>query len=285
MPKIIIKDGCLGVGESKFDFELMWDVSIPELHKQDDIRYEYSQWLSKDCTLYAWIWAISDIYNYEYSSQEIQGVVQESYNRGRQIGKGRYTQAGIRCAVDMWNDKYPDQKLLYFRMKIWDSTFLDALAKGYTIIVSYKGNSDYWKDYYDDAIVQWVDFPNPTYWHATTAVLIDGKIHIKDSYKGRTGEGGIDTNYYEIEHLTQLVENNVYYENCYFVIPEGIVDTTEQELKRLTAFKNEIDISMASHSAMWGITNEEYFKNTLHEWNNVLREKLLDIQLEMNKLT
>jgi hypothetical protein len=64
---------------------------LPALHIQDDIRFEYNQGSSLDCTLYSSFGAISDLMNYEFNEQEIKEIVAMSYVRGRPQGKGWFT--------------------------------------------------------------------------------------------------------------------------------------------------------------------------------------------------
>ena len=253
-----IMNWCISVWESEEDFLLEWDVSLPELHKQDNVRFSYNQWSSSDCTLYWPTGAISDLFNHEFTAQNIGDIVEMSYTRGRARDKGWQTQLGVKCTVD-WRNEHNENKVLYFRIAIWDNVYMDALKKWYTIVVSYKGNNDFNKDFFD-GVLDGVDFKPQQYWHCTTNIALlymdDGKMYIKDSYKWRKGKDGIDTNIYQIKNIISLVKNGVFYPACYIIIPEEKTANKEEDFKRLTAFRNEITKSMASHSAMWNLTND-----------------------------
>jgi len=276
-------DWMLWIGEQREDFLLEWNTELPELHKQDDTRFEYNQWRTTHCTLYAPIWAISDLFNMPFSKEQIKWVVNLSVERGKPINKGWYTQKWVKCAVDRWNKYNPTRKTLYFRSTIWSNTFNEAIEKWYTVVASYRGNRDYGRDYYD-WVLEWTEFKPSTYWHCISLVWKDWWIYVKDNYKWRKWQWDVSTNYYKVKDIKWLVKNKVFYPACYIIVKEDDTKYTEQELKRLTAMKNVTEDSIQTHSDLRALTNDEYFRDNLHERNEILREKIRDIQHEINKL-
>lgn len=268
--------------EQETDFLLNWEVELPPLFNQDNIRYEYSQGKTKDCTLYSAIWAISDLMNYEFNKTEIKEVVDMSYARGRRKDGWWFTQLWVKCAADYWNNKYPDRKVAYYRIDILSNNFTQVLKAWYTVVLSFKGNTAYSMDHYEDWVVDWTDFKPSTRWHATTSIHQE-KVFIKDSYKGRKKKDWSDDNHYELKDIVALVKNGVYYPSAYvFVAEEKIVNNVE-ELKRLNEFKTEVNIAISQNSKLWHLTNDEMFKENLHEQNQKLRGKLIDIEIEFKK--
>lgn len=271
----------LWVWEQKTDF-LIWNTeSLPKLEIQDDKRYEYNQLASNDCTIFSSFGSISDLMNYEFSPQEIKEINELSYERGRKRGEGWFTANWVKCACDYWNAKYPTRPVAYYQIDLVSDLVVEALEKNYSIVVTYKGNTNYNIDYLTDWKLDWDNFGTPTYWHATT--LINGN-KIKDSYKWRLGKWWIPCNIYEIKsELKKLVDNWVYYPNAYLIVK---VDNEArlEELKRLNKFKTLVEQNITNNSEMWFATNDKQFKDRLHSVNNELRKKLSDIQTEFNKL-
>ena len=83
-----IENGCLGAGVQPTDYLIEgFEDKLPVLYKQDDIIYEYNQynqtWSTKSCTIFSAIGAISDLFNYEFSLDEIKQIDDKSYTLGR----------------------------------------------------------------------------------------------------------------------------------------------------------------------------------------------------------
>lgn len=277
-----ITNGCIWVWEQNTDF-LMWaEIQLPDLKNQDNIIFQYNQGSSLDCTLYAPIGAISDLFNYKFTAKEIKEIVDMSYTRWRRIGWGRYTQSWVRCTCDRWNNKFPDKKVIFFRIELTSQNFIDATNKWYTVVVSYDGNSEYMIDYSKDLILNWTRFYPSTYWHCTSMRNIDGKIKVKDSYVWRTWNY-VPTNIYEIADLRWLVRDRTYSPYAYLIVPEERVPLTPEEIARLTAFRVAINQNIENNSNMRHLTNDQSFKDELHRQNELLRKKLEDIEKEFLK--
>lgn len=80
-----IINGCLGDGASSKDWLLTSEelYNLPKLFEQDRERYYYDQSWTPHCTIYSALWAVSDLWNYEFSQEEIDTLNEESYKRGR----------------------------------------------------------------------------------------------------------------------------------------------------------------------------------------------------------
>lgn len=275
-----ILDWAYAVGESENDFSIEWEVDLPPLFNMDNIRYEYNQGRSVHCTLYWPMWAISDLFNYEFKQENIDAIIALSVERGKPINIWRNTQLGVKCACDYWNS-ISEQKVVYYRVDVKSLNFIDAIKKWYTVVVTYRGNSTYGMDVYDNACVDGTEFPNPTYGHCTTSIWMDD-TGIKDSYKGRKGKGWIDTNRYKLSDLKKLVDNGVFYPVAYLILPQQT--KSPEEIKRLMTMKAMITQKMDLNSQLRYLTTDERFKEELHGENNICREKLIDIELELKKL-
>lgn len=276
-----MKNWALWVWEQPTDF-LIWNTeNLPKLELQDDKRYEYNQGSSNDCTLYSSFGSLSDLMNYEFSPQEIIEMNELSYSRGRKRGQGWFTANWVKCVCDYWNGKYPTRPVAYYQIPLVGDITTEAIEKNYSVVVTYRGNSNYTIDYLTDWELNKDSFGTPTYWHATT--LINWK-KIKDSYKWRLGKNYIPCNIYDIKsELKNLVDNGVYYANAYLIVKIEN-EARLEELKRLNKFKQLVEQNIANNSEMWFTTNDKEFKDRLHSVNNELRNKLSDIQAEFDKI-
>lgn len=278
---VVIKDWAIEVWEKETDF-LIWDVGeIPRLEQQDNIIYQYDQWSSLDCTIYSSFWAISDLMNYEFNSTEINEMVEKSFEMGRIRGRWWQTQSWVDCVRKYWNEKNSDNKVISVRTTIGADDFWEAFEKWYTIVVTYRGNSAYNLDAWQDGIVNGTKFIPSTYWHATTTIKLDW-VNIKDSYKGRTWNKE-DRNIYKLEDIMGLVRDNTYYPACYYFVKENNIEKDIAEIKRLSEFRWRIEQNIKNNSELRHISNDLKFKDWLHKTNNSLRAKLKDIEAEENK--
>lgn len=275
----------LEVWETDSDFLLEWETELPPLFKQNDIRYEYSQWKTLHCTLYSSFGALSDLKDYQLTDVDIQEIVDMSVQRGKPLNRWRNTQLGVKCVCDRWNSKFPDDKVVYFRIDVLSNNYAQVLKNGYTVVMSFKGNNEYSLDHYEDGVVDWVTFNPSTRWHATTSLYLnDNKVYIKDSYKGRKRKDWQDDNYYQLKDIVWLVNSWCYYPSAYVIMSEQSLNKNIEDLKRLNGLKLKINDVITKNSEIRHLTNSETYKAELEGMNNINREKLVDIQRELNKL-
>ena len=275
-----ILDWALSVWELDTDFLIEGNVELPPLPNIDNIRYSYNQGSTLHCTLYWPMWAVSDLMNYQFSPLDIRDIIDLSISRGKPENAWWQTVLWVKCVVDFWNSTH-EEKLIYYRLDVPSLNFTDALKKGYTIVMTYRGNSAYNADVYDDAIVEKTEFWTPTYGHCTTSIWLDGN-GIKDSYVGRKWLNGIPTNEYKLSDLQKLVENKVFYPCAYIIIPQQT--KSKEEIKRLMDFKSQLAQKTAINAILWRLTNDEHYKDELTSEDNISKAKIADIETELKKL-
>jgi hypothetical protein len=56
-----------------------------------------------------------------------------------------------------------------------------------------------------------------------------------------------------------------------------------EEIKRLNEFKAQLMQAIEMNSKLWHMTNDENYKNELHNMNEANRDKLEDIQIQLRK--
>jgi len=281
-----IKDWVLWLWEKDTDFLMESAEDLPALDMQDEKRFYYNQGSSKDCTLYSAFGALSDLMNYELTKEDIQEIVDKSYEMWRKHGEWRYTASWVDCVCKRWNAKHPEDPVAYYRVNLWDDELIDKIiSKNYALCVSYSWNYNYNYDYVVDDVLNGDTFGKATYWHAVSIIKMNGKKCIKDNYYPRKNSKWVDTNIYEVEPLFSTLRAHGVYHSSWYIIVKVNNEARLAELKRLNTFKQDVELAIELNSKMWHLTNSEEFKNKLHETNNFLRQKLEDISREMNKFS
>lgn len=288
-----LENGCLGIGGQLTDYLICdgFEDALPTLYQQDDVIFEYNQskqeWSKKSCTIFSAIGAISDLFNYEFSLDEIKEIDDISYTRGRFKNQGRWVQSAVKLVADRRNEHHSDLgKVAYYKIDTTNNELVDKiLEKGYNIMTNLNGNTKYTLDYLQDAIVNDTDFGSATYWHALNLVTVNlkkiwGKVCVKDNYKGRTTNNGkLDCNIYALEHYPS--EISVFGVNGY--IYTKVAEDALEDVKRLNEFKTNLQKAIDINSAMRHQTNDENYKSILHYVNEKNRKKLSDCEEQLKK--
>jgi len=275
-------NGAMSVWEDERDF-LIWDISqLPTLEKQDTVVFEYNQGKSLDCTIYSAIWAISDLKNYKFSKEEIAEIVASSFEMWRSKWRWRHTNKAVQCASKRWNKKFPNNAVIYYRLMLTDETSNTALDKHYTLCSTYRWNHIYWLDLLKDAIITWRNFWKKTYWHAVNMIRRNWRRYIKDSYKWRKGQGGIACNIYELRTPIEKLLNSTYYPACYLIV--NVKKSRVDDLKRLKEFELAVKATLELNENKMDLTNDGAYKKAMEKSIAIDRKKLVDIQIEFDKL-
>lgn len=278
-------NGCLGLWERATDYILTeWLLdALPTLYQQDEIIYQYNQgtqtWSEKSCTLFSPIWAISDLFNVEVPLSTIKVRDEDSYNHGRMKNSGWYISLGVWHIVDEWNaSDFAKQygKAAYYSIDLRDEELVKkVLDKRYTICVGYQGNASYNKDK-KDWCLDWTTFGSPTYWHAVSAIRSTNKCpqRIKDNYYK-----SVSYNIYDVAH--EFSELPCFYDRGYVITK--VAEDALEEVKRLNEFRTNLLKTIELNSAMRHQTNDQTFKDALHQANERNRKKLRDCEEQLKK--
>ena len=281
-------NGCLGSWEQVTDYLLVewFEDKLPTLYQQDDIIFEYNQnkwsWSKKSCTIFSAIWAISDLFNYEFKQAEIKEIDDISYTWGRFPDQWRYVQSAVKLVADWWNEHHSDLgKVAYYRFDVTNDNLLNSIInKWYTVMTNIRGNWKYQMDYLRDDVLNWTEFGASTYGHALSIINYKGKRSVKDNYKGRLcNDSKTDCNIFELEH--QVSEISVFGTNWY--IYTKVAEDALEEVKRLNEFRTNLLKAIEVNSAMWHQTNDNNYKSILHYVNDKNRKKLADCDEQLAK--
>lgn len=283
-----IENWCLGSWEQQTDYLLAewFEDNLPTLYQQDDIIFEYNQtkwsWSKKSCTIFSAIWAISDLFNYEFTQSEIKEIDDRSYTLGRFPNEWWWVQSAVKLVADWWNEKHSDLwKVAYYRFDITNDNLLNSIInKWYTVMTNIRGNGKYQMDYLRDDILNWTEFWASTYGHALSVINYKGKRSVKDNYKWRLcNDSKTDCNIFELEH--EVSEISVFWTNWY--IYTKVKEDALEEVKRLNEFKSALEVAIDQNSKLWHLTNDKNYQSILHYTNEKHRKKVLDVNEQLAK--
>ena len=278
---------CLGIWEADTDYQLCnWDIDlIPNLVKKDEIRFEYNQWNQEwsrnSCTIFAAIWMLSDLINYEFSLKEIKEVDELSYQPNpkyhtRTRGDGWY----VKDAVDLVADRYNNSKLsekywkvAYYRISKYNDEIIEnVIDKLYTIDWNHWLTAEYTKDR-KDWMVDGTNFWINTNWHSVDIINYHWQRSVKNSYKWT------ENNIYGLKNKLSAITNFGEFFYVYTLVKEN----TLEDFKRLNEFKSALLVAIELNSKLWHLTNDTNYQSILHYVNEKHRKKVKDIDEQLAK--
>lgn len=268
--------GCLGDWAENTDYVLCNGDSdlLPPLVKKDEIRFSYNQYKNKrsyvSCTIFAAVWMLSDLMNYEFTYDEIKEIDELSYERGRIRGQWWYVQSAVKLVADRWNEKM-EKKVAYYRISKYDNELIeDVIGKLYTIDWNMHPTKE-WSEDRKDWMIDGTDFWKITNWHSLDIVCKEWQRTVKDSWS---------TPYYWLKNKVSAVTN--FWANFYVYVPVG--DNLE-EVKRLNEIKAECNLLIEHLGTLWHLVNDSNFQWVLHYTADKLRKKIDDCNNELKKYT
>lgn len=257
--------------------------TLPKLIQQDTIRYDYNQWKQNwskaSCSIFQAVWAMSDLWNYEYSLEEIKEIDDESYNRGRIKWDWWYTRDATALVCEFWNERHPDKPTAYYAVPFSNDDKCNMIMdKNYNLSVSFNYTADYLADYDDnwqiDRAKKW---QKKLIGHCVNEIKKNWKKMIKDNYKGSKSQ------YYVLNvKNSDLYNAGIFHTRAYVYTKVG---EDLEELKRLEKVKTACLNALENNSNLRHNTNDETLKNKLHELNEYIRNNNLKyIEQETQRL-
>lgn len=283
-----IENWCLWSWAKDTDYLICegFEDKLPTLYQQDDIIFEYNQnkysWSKKSCTIFSAVWAISDLFNYEFPISEIKEIDERSYSLWRFPDSWWWVQSAVKLVADFWNERHSDLwKVAYYRIDMGNDNLINAITdKWYTIMTNINWNGKFQMDYLYDDVLNGTEFWKATYGHALSIRKVDWKLSVKDNYKGRLcNDGKTDCNIFELEHYPR--EISVFWSNWY--IYTKVAEDALEEIKRLNTLKSKVVQVASLNSEIWHLVNDENYQNSLHKMNIENRKKLNDIEEQLQR--
>ena len=272
---------CLWLWEQPTDYQLCNGDSdlLPPLVKKDEIRFEYNQGNQDrsrvSCTIFAAMWMLSDLINYEFSLDQLKEVDELSYERWRIRGQWWYVQSAVKLVADRYNESDLSKKygkIAYYRISKYDDEILEwVINKLYTIDWNHWLDSRYTADK-KDWMIDGTDFWSQTSWHSVDIICKAGQRSVKNSYKWAKN------NIYGLKNKLSAITNFWTYFYVYTIVGDNL-----EEIKRLNELKTEC---LNCITSLWNIrhmTNDTNFQWVLHYTADKLRAKVKDCDDELRK--
>lgn len=277
---------CLGIWEEDTDYRLCNgdEDLLPTLYEKDEIRYEYNQWNQErsrnSCTIFAAIWMLSDLINYEFSLDQIKEADELSYTTTkyptRIRGKWWWVKYAVGLVADWYNASELSKKygkVAYYRISKYDDEIIEnAIGKLYTLDWNHWLNANYTKDK-KDWMIDWTDFWTVVNGHSVDVICKWGQRSVKNSYKWSAN------NIYGLKNKLSAITNFWPYLYVYTLVKEDCFE----EVKRLNEFRTNLLNAIELNSKMWHQTNDTNYKSILHYMNEKNRNKLKDCDNELAK--
>jgi len=266
---------CLGDGAENTDYVLCNGDSdlLPPLVKKDEIRFSYNQyknsWSYVSCTIFAAVGMISDLFNYEFSYDEIKEIDELSYERGRVRWQWWFLQSAVKLVADRWNEKHPDKQVAYYRVSKYSDELIEyAINNLYTIDWIMCPTKE-WNEDRKDWMIDGTNFWTSTNWHSLDIVCKEWQRTVKDSGS---------TPYYWLKNKLSAMSN--FWPSFYVYVP---VNDKLEEVKRLNEMKTECLNCIESLWKIRHMTNDKNFQWVLHYTADKLRAKVKDCDNELKK--
>ena len=277
--------GCLWDWAEETDYLLCswdWDL-LPELYDKDEVRYEYNQskwkWWKVSCTIFAAMWMLSDLINYEFSEEEVKEVDELSYTKWRVRWHWWYVKSAVKLVADWYNNSELSKKywkVAYYRLSKYDNDIVEeCINKLYTIDWNFHPTAEYINDYSKDWMLDWTDFWYDTNWHSVCIISKEWQRSVKDNYKWNK------YNIYWLNNKVSAITN--WWWNLY--IYTLVKEDNYERIKELNEFKTLLVQTIANNSAMWHKTKDTEYQKKLNEMNNANRKKLADIDEQLKLLS
>lgn len=204
--------------------------------------YEYNQYTPNpldslhdtrwSCALFASMGAISDLTSYKFTDDDILKIqISAIENYGLIPGIWMYMSKAVDCVRNWWNLKFPEQKLISYRVTIWDTDFLNARELGHSLVVWYKISKEYALEQSKWEILS-EDFPKNS-GHLVRNATVDDTSYIRDNYFGR-----YTFNIYKNGKIIPLMKNQVYFPSAYLFLFD--VDKKKEAEKEKVIILNKI---------------------------------------------
>jgi len=265
--------GCLWDWAEATDYVLCNGDSdlLPPLVSKDEIRFTYNQykndWSWVSCTVFAAIWMLSDLINYEFSYEQIKEADELTYTTDNYPKRIRWQWYRVKYAVGVVADWYNASelsekywKVAYYRISKYDDEIMEnALNKLYTLDWNLHLTDEYNKDK-QDWMIDWTDFGTLTNWHSVDIVKKNKQRSVKDS-------GSVS--YYWLKNKLSKITN--FWPNFYIYV---LVNDNLEEIKRLNKIKSESLVAIEHLWNIYNLVNDTELQKDLHKTADKLRAKI-----------
>lgn len=214
--------GVISDSTSETDFQLVaGSIDLPQARHtffDNQIQYYQPDVSPVSCTVHAAATAVSALTGYRFTKEELEKFWQLDLNPPAEYGIRAATEGVggyVNSAVYVVRRNFTIEPLVSFGINLVSEEADSAFSKGYMLVCSFGGNSDYSKDK-NDGVLDLIKLDTkPSYYHCLTLCQDkdpDMLRAIVDNYY-QVGK----TNTYRIpkDHLPLLVKNGIFSNNAY----------------------------------------------------------------------
>lgn len=260
------------------DWIMWWILNrediVPPSHifAEKQIQYNQNEYKKNGCTIYASMWAYSDLTGHIFTLQERQHLYE--------IAVEQWLDPSIWWYVHKWFDLIRKFKgdVSYARVRIWSDDYRKALKLWFSVVTWYGWNRTYNRDRDDNHIVESNDRGDQSYHHAIRHTLLQDKLYISDNYLWRA------SNVYALPTLEEKQKSWALFTRWYFYfqkidllmanLPRHIMrdQAFDQETKEIiTAWENEVSARLIK---WWDQT--KLFSS--YTWYHAITRMLIDLK-------
>jgi len=245
---------------NNLDYKLVWsELDIEQFKEQVNNYFKnkiaYNQYYINNsmCTIIAWLWILSNYFNYTFSKEEMLEIIELARKETPPFvdGKGWYVYKWVDLVRRYWNERNPDKQIITYRIDTFWEEFYKLMNKGYHIQTWFSVNREYWNDKKDncaiDNSINWVD--KGSIWHSIYLWIDNWKTYVIDSYKWAW------CNQYSLELPIEELKT-MFFNNSYVYIPKKNI---------MTQLEKDIDIIEKWYNKWW-TKNYQNVEN-IKKWN------------------
>lgn len=251
------------------------DIADAEFRFYDKtIEYNQDEYKQNTCTVYAAMWAYSDLRWIEIPFEKRKEIIDLAIDGWLDVNEWWRLHKAVKLVADYFWD------VSYARIILGSEDENMARNKWYTIISWYKWNREYNLDRDDDWIVQKNERWEPTYWHAPRFVALE---EVADNYKKRA------TNIYRLPELEKKIEWGNMFRYGYFYFNKISMSPIVNLPMHIspdsvrTPARKEIVVAREQEATVWlqkwnQLSYSEYMAdNEYDEWD-VISRMLIDLK-------
>lgn len=176
----------------------------PKTYFDQKVEYNQTDVDPFSCTIHAAMGAYTDLTGHEFTLEKRKALWKKALALGAVAGFGWNNSD----AVDLIRREMDN--VSSFRVSLLGEDATDALKRGYSLVVGFRGNKDYNKDRLDGTLDN-VGFGSATYGHAVRMVRNGADLIIVDNYAGKP----YNTYKIKLDNLLPLIKNGVFWESAY----------------------------------------------------------------------
>ncbi|MCF7875364.1 MAG: hypothetical protein K9L99_05840 [Candidatus Omnitrophica bacterium] len=311
------KPGLLGIGLKSTDYSIsLSNKQVVPKSEQNFVHngITFNQGSSMACTIFSAFTLIANKFNLEFITSD--WILDKWYNDavlhyGASAKNGWYVSSGVDYVRNWFNsqsdlvEKYGKLSTGFLKLPYsWEierdenakktvKLFEELLRNNHDCCGGHNGSRDYNVDFQSDGVLNLKKLSNPTYGHAICmSADIQGEFDMNSDLLVANSWKGVNNNVYRLEHIQDLIDNNVLFPTVYFFFSEKdqivfsgkdyVADTNNDLVKR---FNNSYVMLAESTGAIYDVRGDKLISVDKFFRTKEDREKLIKTYEPLKLLT